>query len=227
MSSQQQRPMNDSTLPPGKMPGARARSKVGLRKGFGLHDWVQLLRASNDLAQRKGAPLRQIGPDEIKRHSSIHDGWISLHGKVYNISPYLHYHPGGVAILKPTLGKDATALFDKYHRWVNTDGLIGPLLLGYLDLTKKSSVRDDDDDDDSDSDDDDDDESDSDDDDGNRQMFPSNIIPSKVTNSQTASSSSEFALPAPRPPKASMLPPSLLAPTSMKASTSNNGDEKY
>lgn len=214
--------MNDSTLPPGKKPVARARIKVGLRKGFGLHDWVQLLRASNDLAQRKGAPLRQIGPDEIKRHSSIHDGWISLHGKVYNISPYLHYHPGGVAILKPTLGKDATDLFDKYHRWVNTDGLIGPLLLGYLDLTKKSSVQEDDD-----SDNDDDDDSESDDNDDSRQMFPSNIIPSKVTNSQAASSSSEFALPAPRPPKASMLPPSLLAPTSMKPSTSNNCDEKH
>jgi len=39
---------------------------------------------------------------------------------------------GGVDILKPVLGKDATSLFEKYHRWVNIDGLIGPLLLGYL-----------------------------------------------------------------------------------------------
>ena len=31
---------------------------------------------------------------------------------------------------KNILGKDATTLFDKYHRWVNIDGLIGPLLLG-------------------------------------------------------------------------------------------------
>jgi hypothetical protein len=28
----------------------------------------------------------------------------------------------GVSILKPYLGKDATAVFEKYHRWVNADG---------------------------------------------------------------------------------------------------------
>ena len=30
------------------------------------------------------------------------------------------------------LGRDATILFDKYHSWVNIDGLVGPLLLGSL-----------------------------------------------------------------------------------------------
>ena len=51
----------------------------------------------------------------------MHDGWIVLRGKVYNLSPYLAYHPGGESILRGVLGKDATQLYDKYHRWVNEE----------------------------------------------------------------------------------------------------------
>lgn len=64
--------------------------------------------------------------------------------KVYFITPYLAYHPGGEAILVKCLGKDATALFDKYHSWVNLEALIGKLQIGYID-TKASDDDDDDD----------------------------------------------------------------------------------
>ena len=104
-----------------------------VRKGFGLHDWKRLLQCSTDLAQRKGQPIRKdITPSEVAQHNQMHDGWTSLHGKVYNIGPYINYHPGGVDILKVSLGKDSSALFDKYHPWVNIENLIGPLLIGYL-----------------------------------------------------------------------------------------------
>lgn len=103
---------------------------------FGLADWTRLVKSSKDLAQRKGQDLRRsISKQEVALHKYEYDAWIILHNRVYNIGPYLHYHPGGVSILKPYLGKDATAVFEKYHRWVNADGLIGTLLLGYLDLT--------------------------------------------------------------------------------------------
>lgn len=139
------RHMNDTTMPPPRRLKAGSfdldnpmgppppRRKFGLRKGFGLQDWVKLTKSAKDLAQRKGAPLRQITPAEVRQHSKVNDGWFSLKGKVYNIGPYLPYHPGGEAILKKILGSDATALFDKYHRWVNIDGLVGVLQVGYLD----------------------------------------------------------------------------------------------
>jgi len=139
-------PLNDSTLPPSrrvqltypskkessnsstsntittkKNPRSRRKTE-GVRRGFGLHDWNRLLKSSNDLAQRKGQSYRSITPSEIRKHNDEYDAWISLHGKVYNITPYLHYHPGGIRIMKPCLGGDATALFEKYHRWVNLQG---------------------------------------------------------------------------------------------------------
>jgi hypothetical protein len=45
--------------------------------------------------------------------------------QVYNITPYLHYHPGGADILVKAAGRDCTALFNRYHAWVNLDGLAG------------------------------------------------------------------------------------------------------
>ncbi len=149
------RMMNDSTMPPPRyinanvnanasgIVNANANANVSVKKvskpavnprhRFGLHDWKKLLSVSTDLAQRKGQPIRRdLTPDEVRKHDKNHDGWIILRGRVYNIGPYLPYHPGGVSIFKNLLGKDATAMFDKYHRWVNIDGLIGPLLLGFL-----------------------------------------------------------------------------------------------
>ena len=117
--------MNDTTLPIPSSTKSKPktattpRTKTKLKKGFALHDWKRLLLSTNDLAQRKGQPLRRITMNEIKQHNTVHDGWIALHGKVYNIGPYLHYHPGGVEIFHDCLGDDASVLFDKYHRWVN------------------------------------------------------------------------------------------------------------
>lgn len=101
------------------------RKKVGR---FGLSDWTRLLSVSNDLAQRKGQPIRsKIAWKEIKQHNSVYDGWMVIKNKVYNITPYLPYHPGGEKILRSSLGKDGTALYEKYHRWVNEDGYVSVL----------------------------------------------------------------------------------------------------
>ena len=172
-----------------------ARNKVALRRGFGLHDWSLLCRSARDLAQRQGQPLRPISPEEIAQHASVHDAWISLHGKVYNITPYLHYHPGGVDIFKPCLGGDASALFDKYHRWVNTQGLIGVLQLGYLDESasakaKKAKEQQQE----------------------NGGTGRSAAAAAFVAAPPTATDADGFAMPAPRPPRGSNVP-SLLGKT--------------
>jgi cytochrome b involved in lipid metabolism len=53
---------------------------------------------------------------EVKQHRSEHDAWSIYNGKVYNITPFLHYHPGGVSSLLRGAGTDLTGLFNKYHR---------------------------------------------------------------------------------------------------------------
>ena len=40
-------------------------------------------------------------------------------GRVYNVTPFLKYHPGGKAQLMKGAGIDCTALFDKVHVYPN------------------------------------------------------------------------------------------------------------
>ncbi len=106
---------------------------------FGLVQWQRLVESSNDLAQRKGAPYRKNIPwDEIRSHNQPHDCWMVLRGVVYNIGPYLAYHPGGIEIFSKAkvLGEDGTKFFDKYHRWVSIEGLIGTLAIGTIAATE-------------------------------------------------------------------------------------------
>jgi cytochrome b involved in lipid metabolism len=44
----------------------------------------------------------------------------------------MNFHPGGKKILMPALGKDATKLFDKYHRWVNVEFMLAKCMVGML-----------------------------------------------------------------------------------------------
>jgi hypothetical protein len=105
---------------------------------FSLADWQRLVRSAKDLAQKKGIPFRKDIPwEEISKHNKEHDCWIVLRGIVYNIGPYLPYHPGGIEIFhnaKNVLGNPdgtrADELFDKYHRYISIEGLIGSLAIG-------------------------------------------------------------------------------------------------
>ena len=96
-------------------------------------DWVRLKASSSDLAQRKGTPLRRSIPlSELQEHKSQHDCWIALKGVVYQVSSYLPYHPGGKKIVMAYAGRDATKEFQRYHAWVNIEGLVGVLKVGLL-----------------------------------------------------------------------------------------------
>jgi Cytochrome b5-like Heme/Steroid binding domain len=149
-AEEEARHMNDTTLPRKKTAAAAAggppltgpRQKQpppdgGTRRGFGLADWHRLLQSSPNLAGNKNGNIRKLGWAEIRQHKSVHDGWVVLRGKVYNVSPYLAYHPGGAAVLERVLGKDVTVLFDKYHRWVNETGYVLGQIYGY-ELRRKS-----------------------------------------------------------------------------------------
>ncbi len=70
--------------------------------------------------------------EELAQHASPEDAWGALHGRVYNLTPYLRFHPGGVAVLTKAAGRDMTDLFNKYHPWVNAAALMERCLIGRL-----------------------------------------------------------------------------------------------
>ncbi len=50
--------------------------------------------------------------EEIQHHRGGQDCWMSIHGKVYNVTKYLNEHPGGEEVLLEASGRDATELFE-------------------------------------------------------------------------------------------------------------------
>ncbi|GME73376.1 unnamed protein product [Ambrosiozyma monospora] len=108
------------------------RQKVALKPGHSAMDW-ETKKHKTDQRQidPSSFPLR-VTKAELKKHQSVDDCWICLGKKVYNISGYLSYHPGGVDILVRSSGKDGTSMFNKYHRWVNYERILDACFVGFM-----------------------------------------------------------------------------------------------
>ena len=89
------------------------REKVMLKPGFHLVDWMKLTQVSKDM--RESGPLRKISAAELSEHKSQFDCWTAYKGKVYNITQYIAYHPGGAPLLMEGAGKDCTVQFNKFQ----------------------------------------------------------------------------------------------------------------
>lgn len=94
-------------------------------------DWVKLGHSGADLAGTKGT-LLDITPQELAKHNKRNDAWMALKGKVYNVTPYMEFHPGGEEELMRGAGQDATHLFNEVHKWVNFEGMLQKCLVGRL-----------------------------------------------------------------------------------------------
>ena len=131
----------DTPLPKnGKKP--KNSSKVSLKPGFHLVDWMRLIGKSRDMSGLKGGPLRNVTMKELRQHKSRYDCWTAYNGKVYNIGPYIPFHPGGEEMLMRGAGRDCTAMYNKFHAWVNFDNLMGKSLVGKL-IVDTSTINED------------------------------------------------------------------------------------
>ncbi|XP_027963828.1 cytochrome b5 reductase 4 isoform X1 [Eumetopias jubatus] len=107
------------------------RSKVPLKQGRSLMDWIRLTKSGKDLTGLKGR-LIEVTEEELKKHNKKDDCWICIRGFVYNVSPYMEYHPGGEDELMRAAGSDGTDLFDQVHRWVNYESMLKECLVGRM-----------------------------------------------------------------------------------------------
>ncbi|XP_078225827.1 cytochrome b5 reductase 4 isoform X26 [Callithrix jacchus] len=110
---------------------AGGRSKVPLKQGRSLMDWIRLTKSGKDLTGLKGR-LIEVTEEELKKHNKKDDCWVCIRGFVYNVSPYMEYHPGGEDELMRAAGSDGTELFDQVHRWVNYESMLKECLVGRM-----------------------------------------------------------------------------------------------
>eukprot|EP01101_Sappina_pedata_P010716 TRINITY_DN6830_c0_g1_i1.p1 TRINITY_DN6830_c0_g1~~TRINITY_DN6830_c0_g1_i1.p1 ORF type:complete len:140 (-),score=38.44 TRINITY_DN6830_c0_g1_i1:31-450(-) len=122
-----------STLSPAiAKPQLKKRQKVPLGPGCSALDWARYSRAPAQLSSQQRDFRGRISLEELASHNTIEDAWTAINGRVFNISPYLKFHPGGADILMTAAGKDGTKLFSYYHSWVNAESLLSSFYVGTL-----------------------------------------------------------------------------------------------
>ncbi|KAJ9601368.1 hypothetical protein L9F63_000506 [Diploptera punctata] len=107
------------------------RNKVALKPGHSLMDWVRLGNSGVDLSGVGGVP-QNVTISQLAAHNKRNDAWLAIRGKVYNVTKYMDFHPGGDDELMRGVGKDATELFNQVHAWVNYESLLHKCYVGRL-----------------------------------------------------------------------------------------------
>ena len=69
---------------------------------------------------------------KLAEHSDRSDVWMSIHGKVYNVTKYLDDHPGGEEVLLDRAGKDATEDYEDVGHSNEARKALIPLEVGEL-----------------------------------------------------------------------------------------------
>ncbi|OJT06653.1 Cytochrome b5 reductase 4 [Trametes pubescens] len=117
-----------TTLKPPPQPAKKG--KVALAPGHGPLDWANLKKSGQNL--RGTDSILRVTPSMLKEHRTRDDAWSSFSGKVYNLTAYLPYHPGGEKELLRVAGRDGTKLFAATHAWVNIDYMLDECLVGFM-----------------------------------------------------------------------------------------------
>ncbi|XP_070691505.1 cytochrome b5 reductase 4 [Pempheris klunzingeri] len=120
--------------------GQSGRNKVALKPGHSLMDWIRFSKSGKDLTGLRGR-LIEVTQEELQKHNKRDDCWTCIRGMVYNVTPYMDYHPGGEEELMKAAGIDGTELFDQVHRWVNYESMLKECLVGRMATKAAAAIK--------------------------------------------------------------------------------------
>ncbi len=80
----------------------------------------------------KDLVLRQYSLKEVGKHKTPKKAWVVFKKKVYDVTKFINFHPGGYEILQKELGTDITTLFNLNHGWVNFNNILEKYQVGYI-----------------------------------------------------------------------------------------------
>lgn len=109
--------------------------KVTLDPGHSPLDWARISGPNADLrGVEPSTPYLRVTPSMLKKQTGRKgkDAWMALNGKVYNVTPYAAFHPGGIPELMRGAARDGTKLFGEIHPWVNYETMLQACLVGLL-----------------------------------------------------------------------------------------------
>ncbi|MCL7035618.1 hypothetical protein MKW94_011176 [Papaver nudicaule] len=84
--------------------------------------------------------LKSFPLSEITLHSSKSDCWLTIHGKVYDVTNFLEDHPGGEDVLLESAAKgDATNDFEDVGHSSAATSMLSSYLIGTLDTSSSKN----------------------------------------------------------------------------------------
>lgn len=87
-------------------------------------DWIRLGSSGCDLAGTGGVAI-PVSHKELAKHCKCDDAWLAIRGKVYNVTRYMDFHPGG------ELYTNLLQLFFRTH-FLNSKNMLWKMLLSML-----------------------------------------------------------------------------------------------
>lgn len=76
---------------------------------------------------------RLFSPSDVSLHASRKDCWISIHGKVYDVTKFLEDHPGGEdVLLHASASGDATEAFEEVGHSTSAISMMNSYLIGSI-----------------------------------------------------------------------------------------------
>jgi len=70
--------------------------------------WIRLCNSGADLSGTGGRVV-PVSRQELARHNKVDDAWMAIRGRVFNVTRYMDFHPGGVDELMRGVGKIGVA----------------------------------------------------------------------------------------------------------------------
>ena len=74
--------------------------------------WLAAISAPNTEVQSPASAKKGYSLKEVASHSTAGDCWMTIHGKVYDVSIYLPDHPTRPEVIERWCGKEASEAYD-------------------------------------------------------------------------------------------------------------------
>ncbi|KAH6809119.1 hypothetical protein C2S51_026902 [Perilla frutescens var. frutescens] len=78
---------------------------------------------------------------EVSAHNTSQDCWLIINAQVYDVTSFLHDHPGGDAVLLAAAGKDASEEFEDVGHGSAARLMLDEFYVGEMDPSIKSKVE--------------------------------------------------------------------------------------
>ncbi|XP_058086080.1 cytochrome b5-like [Magnolia sinica] len=79
--------------------------------------------------------------EDVSKHNQIKDCWLIIHGKVYDVTPFMEDHPGGAEVLLAATGKDAKSDFEDVGHSESAKEMMDTYYIGEIDVSTIQAKR--------------------------------------------------------------------------------------